>query len=198
MSDPGENPILDECLESAISLVDLALNIQFKYFSVSGGPDIRMNQWSARSNSLLYFALATCYCVACVDGSEHNYGVEAIKALTMEFSEYVNKQSGKLHIPGAAQCEMLPNFAFSEPSDVLRSSFATFVDRFCPILPDQGESSDSIPRDLIKVQAHIVRPAESSDHGVVLEFDCRLPFRMELDLVFTNTPLPLPRYRLAH
>jgi hypothetical protein len=194
MYDTGENPTLDECLESAISLVDLAVNIQYKYFSVSGRPDIRMNQWIARSNSLLSFALAACYSVSCVDGSENSFGTKAIKTLKMELCNHVKEHaSDQLRIPDCAQCH-LPNFTFNEPNDVLRSSLAAFVDRFCLVLPDQGESLDSIPLDLIKVQAQIVRPTESSDHGVVLEFDCRLPYRMALDLVFTNTPIPLPRY----
>ena len=168
--------------------------IQYKYFSVSGGHDDRIRQWFVRLNSLLQFALAASYCISYHVNSEIDVNTEILRAAILEYKKFVDELPCQFqNREGYSQFSLLPNLSPIEPKHDLQSLLATFVDSFSPILPDQGISTDSESQPLMEFKAQILRPVESSEYGVVLEFDCRLPYRMQLDLALTNTPLPLPR-----
>jgi hypothetical protein len=191
----GENPSLDECLETAIILVDLALTIKYLYFPVSGSSDCRMPRWSVRLNSLLCFALASCYSVSSGVLQDCDNTTEALKTALIQFSIFASKKAENLGIElDEDMREFLTNLLSAAGSHSSKGICGMFVEKFCPVIPDQFNALQNSLQYLVKSHAEIIRPSESSDHGVVQDFDCRLPFRMQLDLLLSNSPTPLPRY----
>jgi hypothetical protein len=175
-------------LETAIALVDLALTIKYLYFPVSGSSDNRMPQWSMRLNSLLCFALASCYSVSSGILSNCDNTTEALKTALNQFSAFASKKAENL---GFALDEHMRMFLSSLHSAA--GTHGSFIEKFCPVIPDQCDALQYSSQYLVKSHAEIIHPTESSDHGAVQDFDCRLPFRMQLDLLLNNTPTPLPR-----
>jgi hypothetical protein len=192
----GENPSLDECLETAISLVDLALTIKYRYFSFSGTSDHRMPKWSMRLNSLLCFALAACYSVSSAILPDCDYTTEALKTALDQFSFFASKKAEIWELEFDEDIRaLLPSLHTGHSAVTIGSKgVGSYVENFCPVIPDQFDGLQHASQQLVKSHAEIIRPSESSDHGVVQDFDCRLPFRMQLDLLLNNTPTPLPRY----
>uniref|UniRef100_A0A7S0QW37 Integrator complex subunit 4 n=1 Tax=Cryptomonas curvata TaxID=233186 RepID=A0A7S0QW37_9CRYP len=194
----GENPSLDECLETAIILVDLALTIKYLYFPVSGASDHRMPQWSMRLNSLLCFALASCYSVSSRVLPDCDNTTEALKTALDQFSIFASKKAENLGIePDEDMRVFLPSLLSTARARSSKGICGDFVEKFCPVIPDQFDALQNPSQYLVKSHAEIIRPSESSDHGVVQDFDCRLPFRMQLDLLLTNTSSPLPRLSIC-
>jgi hypothetical protein len=191
----GENPSLDECLETAITLVDLSLTIKYLYFSVSGGSDNRMPQWSMRLNSLLCFALASCYSVSsgvlpCCENT-----TEALKSVLKQFSVFASKKAENSSVELVEDMRVfLPKLHSTFGTQSSKDSCGEFIEKFCLVIPDEFDALENHSQYLVKSHAEIIRPIESSDHGQVQDFDCRLPFRMQLDLLLNHTPAPLPRY----
>jgi hypothetical protein len=191
----GENPSLDECLETAVTLVDLALTIKYLYFPVSGASDHRMPQWSMRLNSLLCFALAICYSISSGVLSDCDT-TEALKSALDQFCIFATKKAETLGIELDGDMRVfLSSQNRTAGTHVSKGSCGEFVEKFCPVIPDQFDNLQNPLQYLVKSHAEIIRPSESSDHGVVQDFDCRLPFRMQLDLLLNNTLTPLPRFR---
>ena len=192
MSILGENQLVNECLQSAISLVDIALTVHYKYFFVSGMSDERFSKCSIQSNALILFALAASYCISSAVKQKTDNGCEIIKSAMIKFCEFAKNKACEMYAAGKGP--ILPPLNTGMLDQDLLSSAAAFVDKFCPSIPEQPNSAQSISKRLFKIQVQIFHPPESNDHSIALEFDCRLPYRMLLDLELTNTTLPLPRY----